>query len=459
VLLPLQSVDVSFLRADPPPGQLPSLAAAHPEAYTALIDCCLRMPVLRPPSLLVPGRLLLHVIALPAMQASQAMLDNTAAVAGLASAVTSLAKRAVQHIRAAADLQSQLAAAATGEDATAAYFPAAAPCVLADTVTRPAGMLAGWCASLKTGAAGTSNAVSSSSSQGAASVALLAVVFVRSLVQLADAMEAAGPEVFLKSLLGRPAFRMRWLSEPVQLSEPGTAGTVFSVETFSPCGREHQHNAEVQWQAWQLRVLKAMQQLWAAFKSVGIAPSAAGEPAAAAAASTSTAAAAAASDSLAGGACADTDPQESGTSSIIGSTSNSNGSGTDQQVEWGYLLSLQQCSPQWAAAVATYEANQPDWEEVEKGALPSTAAAAEQHSQRYAEAIGLCRALAAAAPLPVVCNNPGCGNTAGVSEAAAASKACGGCRCRYCSVACQRSDWKRHKHACRAMAAAEQACV
>jgi hypothetical protein len=41
--------------------------------------------------MLVPGRLLLHAVR--AMLASQAALDNTAAVAGLASALTSLAKR------------------------------------------------------------------------------------------------------------------------------------------------------------------------------------------------------------------------------------------------------------------------------------------------------------------------------------------------------------------------------
>jgi hypothetical protein len=123
------------------------------------------------------------------------------------------------------------------------------------------------------------------------------------------------------------------------------------------------------------------------------------------------------------------------------------------------LLRLQQRSPQWAAAVAAYEANQPNWLEVQAGALPSTAAAAEQHSQQYAEAVGLCRALVAAAPLPVVCNNPSCGNIDGLGEAAAASKTCTGCRCRYCSVACQKADWKQHKIACRRMAAAGQACV
>jgi hypothetical protein len=117
----------------------------------------------------------------------------------------------------------------------------------------------------------------------------------------------------------------------------------------------------------------------------------------------STNAAAAASETLAGDACAD--PQERSTSSSIGSNSSS----TSQQVKWGYLLRLQQCSPQWAAAVAAYEVKQPNWEEIEAGALPSTAAAAVQLSQQYAEAIGLCRALVAAAPLPVVCNSPSCG--------------------------------------------------
>jgi hypothetical protein len=218
---------------------------------------------------------------------------------------------------------------------------------------------------------------------------------------------------------------------------------MFSTQQIGSSGTEDQHNAEVQWQNWQLGVLQVMQVLWAAFKSVGIAPLAA-------------AAAAAASGTLAGDASAD--PQENSTSGSIGSTSNS-GSSAIQQIKWGYLLRLQQCSPQWTAAVAAYEANQPHWEEVEEGELPSTAAAAGKLSQQYAEAIGLCRALAAAAPLPVVCSNPSCENTERVSEAAAASKACAGCRCRYCSVACQRADWKRHKHACRRMAAADVACV
>jgi hypothetical protein len=401
--------------------------------------------------MLLPGPLLLYVST--ALHGTQAARDNTAAAAGLASSLSSLVKRAVQHIRSAVDLQSGPAAAVIGEaDAAAVYFPAAALHFEACIAT-PAGMLADWFGSTETAAAGAGNAVgSSSSSQAAANAVVLAVVLARSLVQLADAMEAAGPEVFFKSLLGRPLFRMRWLNEPA------AAKDTFSTQQNTPC-REDQHIAEVQWQEWQLAVLKAMQQLWAAFKSVGIAQSAAGAAeTAAAAASTSAAAAAtaaatatatAASEALAG----DADLQIQSRRSSIGSTSNSSSSSAGQCVKWGYLLRLQQCSPQWAAAVAAYDANQPNWEDVQAGALPSTAAAAEQHSQHYADAIGLCRALVAA----VVCNNPSCENIEGVSEAAAASKACAGCR--YCSVVCQRADWKRHKGACRRMAADGQACV
>jgi hypothetical protein len=356
-------------------------------------------------------------------------------------------------------MQSQPAAAAAEADAVAEkYFPAAARSFAVDCAASSARLLADWFEMIETAAdaagdgADSSSSSSSCCSQAAASAALLAVVLARSLVQLADALNAVGPEVYLTSLLGRPVFRMRWLNEPE------TVGNVFSTEQIIPCGGEDQHSVEVQWQVWQLTVLLAMQHLWAAFKCVGIAPSAAaaGEPAAAAAAAASTSTAA--SETLAGdaGDCAESRKRSSRS---IGSTTYSNDSSGSQQIKWGYLLRLQQCSPEWAAAVAAYEANQPDWEEVEAGVLPSTAAAAEQLIQWYAEAIGLCRTLVAAAPLPVVCNNPSCDNTEGVSEAAAASKACAGCRCRYCSVACQRADWKRHKRACRLMAAAGQACV
>jgi hypothetical protein len=90
----------------------------------------------------------------------------------------------------------------------------------------------------------------------------------------------------LRSLMARPSFRLRWLSEPA------AAGTRFCSHQMQPVGYMQQHNAEVQWQVWQLRVLQAMQYLWALFKSVGIAPSAAAAGAPAAAAASTRAAAA-----------------------------------------------------------------------------------------------------------------------------------------------------------------------
>jgi hypothetical protein len=138
--------------------------------------------------------------------------------------------------------------------------------------------------------------------------------------------------------------------------------------------------------------------------------------------------------------------------------SSSSSAASSQQVKWGYLLRLQQINPQWAAALAAYEAKQQDWEEVATGA-PRSCAAAAAAAEQYTAAIELCRALVTAAPKTVICNNPSCENLGGVSEAAAACKACAGCGCRYCTVACQRHDWKRHMQVCRLMAAAGQSCA
>jgi hypothetical protein len=76
-----------------------------------------------------------------------------------------------------------------------------------------------------------------------------------------------------------------------------------------------------------------------------------------------------------------------------------------------------------------------------------------QRQQLYQDVLGYCRTLTAVAPLPVVCNNPGCCELSRVSEAAAAHYVCAGCGCRYCSAACQAAGWRSHKKACRRMAA------
>jgi hypothetical protein len=58
-------------------------------------------------------------------------------------------------------------------------------------------------------------------------------------------------------------------------------------------------------------------------------------------------------------------------------------------------------------------------------------------------------------PSPVGCNNPGCVNMRGLSEAETAAKACGGCKvARYCSQECQRGHWKVHRPRCQRAPAA-----
>jgi hypothetical protein len=75
------------------------LAAAHPEAYARFIDCCMRSPQLQVASMAAASEQL--SCAVTAVLSSAAALANTAAVAALASALTSLVKRAVQFTKAA----------------------------------------------------------------------------------------------------------------------------------------------------------------------------------------------------------------------------------------------------------------------------------------------------------------------------------------------------------------------
>jgi hypothetical protein len=168
------------------------------------------------------------------------------------------------------------------------------------------------------------------------------------------------------------------------------------------------------------------------------------------------------------------------------SSSSSNSSSTGPPVCWQYLLRLHE-SRKLAAAAAAFSARWSQDEvqsvvsryqkqaEAEAAAVAAltleeldvlrkqgrleelrtapTTAELLQTQQLYRDVLCLCRTLTAVAQLPVVCNNPGCAELGGVSEAAAAHYVCAGCGCRYCSAACQAAGWRSHKKTCRRMAA------
>jgi hypothetical protein len=389
----------------------------------------------------------------PLQHAFEAVLHSdlaadAAAAAGLASALTSLVKRSVRLAKAAVALKVQSSAAAAAATRSvaqaraaeaAACFPAAA-IVLVNEHLSDLGSVLNKALQRSLGSACSG----SLSSQAAASAAMLVVVLARSLVQLAGAMEAAGPQLLFDSLQRRPQYLMIWL-------QWSGKGPVYLSRSVHPVGEEQQHTVERQWRCWQSSFLVALQPLLACLRELGMAPSAAAalQEAQEEAEALRPQAGACTATALPASERAATDQGSTG-----GPTACADGSScsSGQQVKWGYLLHLQQCSPRWAAAAAAFDAK---WQK--NGMLPATVAA-QQFTQLYQDAVCLCRALVDAAPITVVCNNPGCESLADVSEAAASCKACPGCKCRYCSAACYKADWKRHKHACRQLAAAGFAC-
>jgi hypothetical protein len=278
-----------------------------------------------------------------------------------------------------------------------------------------------------------SSSSSSSTSQAAAGAAMLAVVLSRSLVQLADAMEAAGPQVLFSCLRLEPAFNVVWSPEGQEYAPQ-------QVEIVAPGSAAHQ-NVGSQWQDWQLTVLGAMQPLMSAMAALGMADLA--------------------GDAIFGNnratAAAAAGPDVTASSSTSGQASNTSSS---SRPKWGHLLHLQQFSPDWPASVEAFWDRRPYWSEDALGLLwASTPNILHEVQLQFDNALQLTRELVDAAPLPVVCNNPSCESLAGVSEAAASCKACSECRCRYCSEACQQADWKRHKPVCKRMVAAGMTCA
>jgi hypothetical protein len=386
--------------------------------------------------MLAAAVLLKHAAA--AVMSSQAALCNTAAVSGLASALASLVKRAVQFTKGAVEQQRQLASTASPAQLAAAYFPSALVWAykmlqLPSTQSSSAVYI-------------SSSGNSSSSSQSSASTALLLVVLARGACQLADAMQVAGPETLLQSLLAAPTYFVAWgaTADMLNMAKAKLAYNV-DADATSKCAQE----------LWQYVNMPIASWLWRSLATLGVVK----------AGSQAEAAAAAVASSAIGGAQQPTDAQASSSCTVNQANIGSSSSSSSELVRWGYLLQLQQASSQWAAAMQSF--TDEGFDKVlemctEAGAGSSADRDVHnttcQRSQLLEGAMQLLKALAAAAPLPVVCNNPSCKNLAAMSEAAAAGKRCASCRCRYCSVACQQADWRRHKHACRRMAAAGEVC-
>ncbi len=94
------------------------------------------------------------------------------------------------------------------------------------------------------------------------------------------------------------------------------------------------------------------------------------------------------------------------------------------------------------------------WLDAEQDALTGGHEAADSPTE---QAAAVQNALALAA-LPL-CAHLACTNLAGVSEAQLRMRMCSACRVsRYCSAACQLTDWRAgHKRVCAALAAAQAA--
>jgi hypothetical protein len=141
------------------------------------MDCFLRAPVMQPAAMITAGHVMRQAAA---VLDSDAFLGNTVAVAGLASAITSLVKRAVQSVEAACGMQQERQQlAAEPSQLAAACYPAAVWALVDDSSVLKAFSLGVSSAAMRITKPAIQNS-SSSTSQAAASALLLAVVLVRS---------------------------------------------------------------------------------------------------------------------------------------------------------------------------------------------------------------------------------------------------------------------------------------
>jgi hypothetical protein len=434
------------------------LARKHPVAYFQFLDCCTRSgqcdaaDAARICNLAVVGS------TKTGSKGLEELLSSRAATAALASALTSIVKRFAQQLR-----SSEAAAAAAGDGDDKQVFltfvaPAKMPVLLLGQVSHllcqsaRVNALAGNTSTVTGSSSSNSNSSNSSSSsssrtgyeQQRASTLLLLVLICRSLVVLHEALLQL-PQM---SGLGLDA-QMRDAAAPI--GEAAQVQQVFVVTVWQMFSAMYTalHIC--------LRTQEAV-----ALTAVD---------------------AARCSDSQAGTghtASRDATTSSSSSSGKFSSSSSSSSSSREpsssssQRVRWQYLLRLHEsrklmtalpslldvwnntseisCSTAVGAAEQLSSSSFP-------AAVDGTAAAgssektglSQQQLQQFYAILQFCRVLVSVAPLPVVCNNPGCVQLGGASEAAAARFMCAGCGCRYCSAACQAAGWRGHKKACRRM--------
>jgi hypothetical protein len=380
-----------------------------------LIDCCFRTPEqLGHADVALAAELLKP--AASAVLSSTAALSSTTAVAGLGSALIVLFKRVLRTTEQVVSGGFRSDPYSIFSNPVLAVMPLLFSCgkALQDAA---ANLSAGTLGDAASSSMSSSNS-SSSSGRARANAALLAVLYCRCIVLLDCVVTAASPQL---------SGEQRRAQQTAGLLDVGLR------------------------LGWKATALDAMQLVLCVLSYLGMAPAAA--PAAAAAVPPAAAAAAA---TRSGDEAADAAPSLIATSRDQAATPAS--SSGQQQVECGYLLRLHQSSKQWRVKLAGFDIKWPAWRQAgsQAAAGSSTApAAGEQVSVLYADAVGLCRALLAAAPLQLGCNNADCGNLVRVSEASAANKTCKACQsCVYCCEECQKVDWPTHKHACKRLRSA-----
>jgi hypothetical protein len=481
-------------------GLLRSLAAAYPVEYFTLIDSAMQSgPAAQT---CVTGTTLLDAGVEAFAQHPAAVLQQPQAVLALASAIASTVKlfgcvylrgEAVVHGQDGMVEQNRQVLAVVPHLVLGALSPLAAALRLealdtaasssSSRIDRAAGSGSVHCSSSSSSSStGSADAGKQAElqlqqqQQERTSTVLLLVVLARSLVVLADGLEAAAVQVGLS-----PAYCLTTavLSREGRFHLIGAHGDLMhkpvgcDALTFAGGADEdtqlNSSSAALCWQRWQACMVNTAGtvaiDLGVALSESAVGccaptcPAAGATPATTAAATVPNDTSATPVAAAAAAACA---AATSDTSSLQDSGRSAG------RLKWPYLLQLVR-SKKLAAACGDFSQ---DWLadaassgssialrainlEDPSAATPSAVQGRQQAmDEMYSAALQFCRVLAGAAPLPHLCNNLGCSRlAAGGTEAAAAVKVCSGCGAWYCSAGCAAAHWRQHKKACRRMAA------